>query len=541
MSDSQSFTVLSQICSAFFDQLDRKTLISRILDAAIELTHGDRGTIFLAPSGMSDELPQDPGQLSSLVATGLDGKEIKVSIQDGIAGHVFRTGKAFLTNDAQHDPLFCSEVDVSTGYITRSILSVPLLTPGARKLGVIEILNSRGAGFNENDLKILHVLALFSAIALETRETIDHLTEATESLKQGKWNWAREIESIPLSSSNPQLQELYGKLPFFAQSDSSVLIEGESGTGKEVVAQFLHVKSRRRDRAFVAINCAAIPESLFEAELFGVARGAATGTSARKGKIEMSQGGTLFLDEIGELPLSMQAKLLRVLQEKSVTRVGSDETPRSVDFRLVAATNKNLATLVREGRFREDLFYRLNVVHLRLFPLRERREDIPELCQNVLRKFVQKRGWKPKTLTPAALALLVGAPWSGNIRELQNKLESAVIHSAEKQTLEPGDFNMESLLGGHEELVRLTSPGPVNFDIRSAKEQLEADLIERALAETKGNKSQAARLLGITREGLRKAMNKISGKGSPKLRLVEASEEVPGESDSGYDDVKKAA
>ena len=499
---SQTLALLSQVCSAFFDRLDRRSLIARILDTAIQLTQGDRGTIFLAPL---EAAQLEGSELSSLIATGLEGREIRVSINDGVAGHVFRTSLPLLTNDAQHDLRFYPRIDEATGYVTQSILSVPLRTPGGKTLGVLEILNSKKGGFEQDELRVLEVLALFASIALEYRETIDTLNETTESIRQNRRSWAQQIERIPLKSENQALQELYDKLPSFAQSDSSILIEGESGTGKEVVAQAVHVRSNRRERPFVAINCAAIPESLFEAELFGVARGAATGTAARKGKIELSHGGTLFLDEIGELPLSMQAKLLRVLQERSVTRVGSEEKPKSVDFRLIAATNKNLASSVREGKFREDLFYRLNVVHFRLFPLRERTQDIPGLCAEILGRFVFERGWRTKTISNAAMEQLLRCAWPGNIRQLQNKLESAMIHSGHRMILEPEDFQFEV-----DSSASQTASNVIPLDLRTAKESLEKELIQRALQQTDGNKTQAAKLLGITREGLRKAMKKAA-------------------------------
>lgn len=507
VNSSTMLSTLVQVCSAFFERRDRDTLLRVIINSMIDLSRGDRGTVFLVPDGVSS------GEMTSLVATGLEGREIKVDINQGIAGYVYRTGLPLMINDVRKDARFFSKIDENTGYQTNSILSVPLRAMNGRLLGVVEVLNSKQGQFEEQDLQVLQVLSVFAGIALEQRTMVDDLTEANEKLKQVGALSPRE--EFAATSTSAVLQDIYDRLPTYAKSDSSILIEGESGTGKEVVAQMVHMSSARRDRAFVAVNCAAIPESLFEAELFGVAKGAATGTVARRGKVELASGGTLFLDEIGELPLSAQAKLLRVLQDRAVTRVGSDERPRPVDFRIIAATNRNLAEMVREKKFREDLFYRLNVVTFTLPPLRERTGDIADLCRVIMSRFLTTRGWKPKTIGQPTLEKLKSYPWPGNIRQLGNKLENALILSGDRKSLEPGDFQLDVMAGAPLRLVPKAGgdvaefgEGPKTFDLRMAKEDFERRLIERVLKETNGNKSAAARMLGITREGLRKAMLK---------------------------------
>jgi Nif-specific regulatory protein len=517
-SDSNQLQFLTEICTAFSERLDRKTLVSKILEVAIELAHAERGTIFLASAQETE------GQLKSLIATGLGGKEIKVDISKGIAGYVFRTQEGLIANDAQSNPHFFAGIDQATGYRTKSVMAVPLRTPSGRLLGVIQVLNSSGEGFTDESFMLLRILALFASVALDHRDKVDELTDTNEKLNLVRWDRIARVEMCAAQSSNPALQDLYDKIPSFAESDSSILIEGESGTGKEVVAQLIHQKSRRKDRAFVALNCAAIPESLFEAELFGVARGAATGTIARKGKIELAHGGTLFMDEIGELPLSAQAKLLRVLQERAVTRVGSEEErPRPVDFRIVAATNRNLAEMVQGGKFREDLFYRINVICLRLPALRERIEDIPELALAIMKRLVVSRAsWKPKAFSDAAVAILKRYSWPGNIRQLHNKIEGAMILSGTRHILEPRDFMLDSSHAhGHGSNGAMIATTPlsvipngngagelVDFNLRRAKQLFEQKLIETALERAGGNKTEAAKLLGITREGLRKALIK---------------------------------
>ncbi len=533
MTDSQDvFETLQKIVGAFFDRTDRKQLVSGILRAAMDLAEADRGSVFLAPDS-NEPLPSGQRvKLKSLIATGLGGQEIEVDADQGVVGHVFTTGESVIVSDAQKDGRFLGAIDKETQYFTESILCVPLRTPRGTTLGVIEILNSKKGHFSESEHQILKLLALLAALALEAQTTARSLKEVSEKLLEERAVHQPETARFVLFSTHKRLQEAFNNLPHYAASDSSVLIQGESGTGKEVIAQVTHHESARRDKPFIAINCAAIPESLFEAELFGVAKGAATGTSARKGKIELADGGTLFLDEIGELPLSMQAKLLRVLQEKQVQRVGSEERPKQVDFRLIAATNRDLEAASKAGTFREDLFYRLNVIRIGIPPLRERPSDIPALCESILKRFETERGWKPKRLSPSALEQITRYEWPGNIRQLQNRLEGACIVSRDRRELLPEDLsfdthgtvgevsNVVSLVPQTSSSVPQRAPAnPPSMNLKTAKDWLERELIERALVMTHGNKTEAAKILGITREGLRLAIRKLN----PKVVLKKAA------------------
>jgi two-component system response regulator AtoC len=271
-----------------------------------------------------------------------------------------------------------------------------------------------------------------------------------------------------------------------AEHNTTVLITGESGTGKEVIARAIHRASPRAARAFVGINCAAIPETLLESELFGHVRGAFTGASGDKaGLFEQADGGTLLLDEIGELPLGLQAKLLRVLQEAEIRRVGDQKT-RRVDVRVLAATARDLAAEAAAGRFREDLFYRLNVVAIHLPPLRERREDIAPLARHFVARLVQRFG-RPLTLSDAAVTWLEGQEWRGNVRELENAIERAVVLT-DKDALEPGDFAHTPRTAHH-------APAGTLSD---AVEGAERDAIAAALGEVGGNRREAAKRLGVS-------------------------------------------
>jgi transcriptional regulator with PAS, ATPase and Fis domain len=281
-----------------------------------------------------------------------------------------------------------------------------------------------------------------------------------------------------------------------AQHDSTVLIHGETGTGKELLARAVHANSRRRNHPFVTINCGAIPKDLIEAELFGFTRGAFTGATANKpGKVEMADGGTLFLDEIGELPLESQVKLLRLIQQGEVERVGAT-APRTINVRIIAATNRNLSAMVEDGTFREDLFYRLAVVPLYLPPLRERKEDIPELAEHLFHKAKERHGMQSLRIAAPVVPRLSGYRWPGNVRELENVVERMLVLSNGEQITE-NDLPDE---------LRSTSQPPTNtslvLDIPEegiSLDGVERELLLRALEKANGNQSKAARYLDISR------------------------------------------
>ncbi|MEW5898476.1 MAG: sigma-54 dependent transcriptional regulator [Bacillota bacterium] len=298
-----------------------------------------------------------------------------------------------------------------------------------------------------------------------------------------------------LIGESKAIQEIKRLIEKVAKSNATVLITGESGTGKEVAALTIHQQSLRKDGPFVPVNCAALPEQLLESELFGHEKGAFTGAVTRKlGRFELADRGTIFLDEITEIPLSMQVKLLRVLQEKSFERVGGTET-LCVDVRVIAATNRDIASAMQQGQFREDLYYRLNVFQIHMPPLRERKEDIPLLAQHFVEKF--RPTYLVNKISPAAMELLVRYHWPGNIRELQNVIERAAIICQGNEIL-PEHLPKELLAS------QKTTAGPViNFpDQGISLEEVEKELILKALEKTGGNQTKAAQLLGITRSAL---------------------------------------
>ena len=328
--------------------------------------------------------------------------------------------------------------------------------------------------------------------ALQESETIADSEEDPEQLLRGE---------------SPALRSVKRMLLRVAPTPATVLISGESGTGKELVARSLHLRSPRRSLPFVKINCAAIPEGLLESELFGYEKGAFTGAAARKpGRFELADGGTLFLDEIGEMPLSAQPKLLRAIQEGCFYRVGGTRTI-TVDVRLVIATNRDLKREVREGRFREDLFYRLNVVPIQLPPLRERREDIPVLARYFVERFAQRLKRTAKEIEPEVLDALAAHSWPGNIRELENVIERMVLLS-DQPTLSRRDLPPELLVEPGRSPLSERLP-PLRERIRSETRRIEREVILEALEITNGNVTKAARRLGISRRGLQLKMKEL--------------------------------
>lgn len=351
------------------------------------------------------------------------------------------------------------------------------------------------------------------AVKVEAREyhleqTIDELQQTELQLRTAREQLVRENStlkknlrrSFPFSSilgTSHQIRELIAKAERIADSRLSVIITGETGTGKELFAKAIHFNSPRSAKPFVAVNCSAIPETIFESEMFGIEKGVATGVEARIGKIQQATGGTLFLDEVGEMPLQLQAKLLRVLEERTLERVGS-RIAVPVDLRIITATNRDLGKEIATGRFREDLYYRLNGVTLQIPPLRERKGDIELIARQFLEKWARSCGRPPLRFAKEALERLRSYPWPGNVRELDNEIERAVA-------LAYGDtITLTDLSDPLQQQTTL----PATRGATLLKES-EKQLIEQALREANGNKTKAAQRLGMSREGLRKKLQRL--------------------------------
>ncbi len=338
----------------------------------------------------------------------------------------------------------------------------------------------------------------FDRLRLALERALDH--KQVEAKRHEKGDEKQDIVSQIIGSAPPML-DLIDMIGYVAPTEATVLVAGESGTGKELVAESLHLNSERKDGPFVKVNCAALADSLLESELFGHEKGAFTGADRRReGKFLQADGGTLFLDEIGETSQAMQVKLLRVLQEQELQRVGGEETLK-VDVRIIAATNRKLEEEVNKGNFREDLYYRLNVVMITVPPLRERREDIPQLVEHFVNLFAEKNRRTVESITPKCMELLVKYPWPGNVRELENAIERGVI-------LMRGDQLSEKSLPLSIQNEKTPPLTDTSDEKPSSLYEVEKQMILQTLEETGGNKSEAARRLGITRKTLQNKLQK---------------------------------
>jgi Nif-specific regulatory protein len=373
-------------------------------------------------------------------------------------------------------------VDTGTEHKGRQAVAAPLMAFG-RAVGSVWVEAAPGATFDEGHVRLLLVVGALAALAREQWDEAARLFDRNEQLRA-----EINLEHNMVGASRP-MRQLFDRVARVARTDATILLRGESGTGKELVARAVHRNSARADRPFIAINCAALTETLLESELFGHEKGAFTGAiGLKRGRMELADGGTLFLDEIGELPLTLQAKLLRALQEREFERVGGTR-PVRVDFRLIAATNRDLEAAARAGTFRQDLFYRLNVVSLVLPPLRERREDIPLLAEYFVRKHAPRSGRVVDGVEPEALSRLARHEWPGNVRELENAIEQALALGVSEQ-ITPEDLP-----------VFLTpepsSRQPSSLNYHETVEGTKRDLILRAFEEADQNHGAAARLLGV--------------------------------------------
>ncbi|MGE5233202.1 MAG: sigma 54-interacting transcriptional regulator [Acidobacteriota bacterium] len=377
----------------------------------------------------------------------------------------------------------------------RELLAAPLAYRGVL-LGYLALLDKEQRGgeasaFSPEDRRFLDSVAALAGVSLDAARQVESLETQRDALaeenKALKGRLVEEVAGRRIVAHAPPMRRVLEIAERVAPRGVSVLLRGESGTGKELIAKLLHALSKRSG-PLVALNCAALPESLLESELFGIEGGVATGVTARRGKLELAHGGTLFLDEIGDMQPALQAKLLRALQEREITRVGGHQTT-AVDVRLVAATHRNLETMVAGGQFREDLYYRLKGVDIELPPLRERREDIPHLVRYFAEEFARREGIQAAHFSREALALLLAHDYPGNVRELQNVVEGAL--SLAEDTVD-ADL-VRSLLG-----AATAAQGPEALDL----ETVEKRHIQRVLKMAGGNKSAAARLLGLDRRTL---------------------------------------
>jgi transcriptional regulator with GAF, ATPase, and Fis domain len=484
---------------------DLEELQAQLLDLIFEVVPASRGAIMLADSGAQE--------FSSLYArTRQAGQPQLVRVSRTIACQVMNEDVAILGMDvAASDKL--REVESLAISEVRSLLCVPL-SVFQRVIGCIYLDNTNASGrFNEDHLQLVAAIAGISAVALDNARRQQWLEQENQRLM------AEIKQEQSLIGEAPRMREIYQFLAKVAPTDSTVLIEGESGTGKELAARALHRNGGRGNKPFVAINCAAIPETLLESDLFGHERGSFTGATAqKKGRLEVADGGVVFLDEIGELAPALQVKLLRVLQEREFERVGGTHTIK-VDIRLIAATNRDLNEAVRLGVFRQDLYYRLAVVKLTMPALRDHKEDIPMLTRHFVQKYAKRCKVKPKPVSREAMAALVNYDWPGNIRELENAIERAlVMGSPEMVQLE--DLP-ESLL--EQAPAEDMTEGRYQASVKAVKKQLIIDAVEQS----NGNYVEAAVILGMHPNNLHRLIRNLGLKDTINEKLREAARLAP--------------
>jgi Nif-specific regulatory protein len=502
-------TVLNA-CKRMTSVGDIISLLELITTEATALLQADRASIFL--------LDREKCELWSVITHEKEKRILLFDARLGIAGAAAMNGQTVNVADAYEHPLFFKEVDQKIGYRTKTLLAVPIRNSTGEIIGVGEAINKKTGMFTDEDAKILQALAAHVCDAIETTQ-IDRILPTQQDTEAGK-EIGGEFSTRNIVGMSHRIQSVVRLIDQIRDSSVDVLIQGESGTGKELVAKALHYNSPRAKHPFVALNCAALPESIVEAELFGIERGVATGVDRRIGKFEEAQGGTLFLDEIGDLSLPSQAKILRVLQERCVSRVGG-RTTMPLDMRIIAATNKDLESEIKGGHFRVDLYYRLKVIHIETPALREVPEDIALLANHFLAKYCKLMKTEPKQFTPAALECLASYQWPGNERQLENEVRRLVASVRGKTISEdhidlsiraPEKTVASSAFASPDRSPATEKPPETSRPLKSlpdAVEALERRMIAEALRESGGNKQKAAQALGLSRQGLLKKMKRL--------------------------------
>ena len=497
----ERFVTLLDICQRINSEKNFDELLNIIALDAAKLADAERATIFL--------LDADKGEIWAKVALGTSDV-VRFDARLGVAGAVIKTGKTMMVEDAYNSPLFYPAIDSITKFRTRNILCAPIRDFKGDVFGVFQVLNKRDGRFSSEDVRFIEALASQAAVALgnarqlkEMEEKQKVLINENQSLRDAV---AKRFSSRNILGTSKRVDAIRHLIDKVSATNVSVLITGENGTGKELAARALHHGGPRQAKPFVAVNCAALPESLVEAELFGIEKGVATGVERRVGRIESAAGGTLFLDEIGDLNMTAQAKLLRVLQEREVEWVGGRK-PVPVDIRLVAATSKDLSAEIETGRFRQDLFFRLNIVHLKMAALREIRGDIPLLATHFHQKYGPELGTRTNGFSTDAMNALMSYSWPGNVRELENEVKRVLVLSAGELV---GVDDLSDSIRETNFVAEPTADAPVSTAAKKFLKDrvaiLEIQMIREALNQAQGDRRKTAKLLGLSHQGL---INKV--------------------------------
>jgi transcriptional regulator with GAF, ATPase, and Fis domain len=481
-----AYRKLYEFSERLLGNYDLGDLLERLMDAVIEITHADKGFLLLVEGeGLQVKVARNMKRENVADAAG--------RLSDSIVEKVVRTRRPVIVSDALHDAEFAGAMSVMNLRLS-SVMCAPLLERG-NLLGVIYVGNDAVTHlFEEGGLAVLTLFAAQASLIIRNALLVSELRVDNRLLSE-QLEKTRFGEII---GACPAMQEVFRKVTRLATTDISVLITGETGTGKELIAREVHRRSNRAKGPFVTINCGAIPENLLESELFGHVKGAFTGAVANKlGRFQSADRGTLFLDEIGELGLPLQVKLLRALQERVVYRVG-DSRAESVDIRVIAATNRELEAEIKQGRFREDLYYRLNVVNVHLPPLRERGEDVMVIAKYLLGRFIDEYRSSVRGYAPAAAIAIRKHNWPGNIRQLENHIKKAVVLA-------------DAALLGAEDLGLDAESLPAILTLAEAKEKFQRDYINEVLELNNGNRTKTARDLGVDPRTIFRHLEKEDG------------------------------
>jgi transcriptional regulator with GAF, ATPase, and Fis domain len=504
-------SLLVDLASLLAREVDLDALLGTACERLAQAMHADRATIWLVDA--------EGGDLVTRVALLPELPALRQPQGRGIAGYVARTGEVVRVDDASRDPRFDPSADKATGYTTRSMLVAPIREDARAPVrGVVQLLNKQEGPFDDDDERYLIALAgqLARALSMTTLRAADGGNPGL--VLQGPFN--------RIVGRSPAITAVYEKIQLAAGTDATVLLRGETGSGKGLFARAIHVNSRRQARPFVTVDCTTLPAQLVESELFGHERGAFTGADRRvPGKVELAEGGTLFLDELGDLPPDIQGKLLRFLQDRSFERVGGRTTMRA-DVRVVCATHRDLETAVAEGRFREDLYYRVRVVEIELPPLRARgREEVEALARHFADVYAQRYGRPAPSFDMAALAAIGTHTWPGNVRELEHWIESAIAlapdgrisaaHLPMRRMRGPQATQTEERATAADERSThdATSDGHVKLSLGLSLDDAIEHYVSAVVAACDGNKTEAARRLAVGRNTIARALARRHGSG----------------------------
>jgi Nif-specific regulatory protein len=491
--DVQKFNTLIEINTLInSNDQDVHALLTRILDSATRLSGGEASSLLLV-----DRETQELYFEAALGSREQEAKQFTIKLGEGVSGWVAEHNKSIIVNDAINDKRNLRNPSKRIDNPAKTMMAAPMRIQG-ECIGVIEILNKKdGKDFVQDDLDWLEIFANQAALAIKNTQSIERARTEIQQL-QDQLKTGQGFHTLVAKS--PIILEKLEIIDRVAKTDSSVLILGESGVGKELFAEQIHLRSPRSRKPFIRVNCAALPEGLLESELFGHVKGAFTSAvSSRQGRFEMAAGGTIFLDEIGDLSLPLQAKLLRVIQEKTFEKVGSD-TSITVNVRILAATNKDIETQVERGEFRSDLYYRLNVLPLYIPPLRQRPEDIPELAAFFLEKFMGDTKKQFEGFSDGAMEAMLSYSWPGNIRELENCVERACVIGKHKLIRREDLFVESASASVGQEGIR---------DLKTALNAFKKYFIKKVLEENNWNQTGAARTLNIQRTYLSRLIKEL--------------------------------